>query len=76
MRRHELTVRDVAELLGVSPGTVRSWISRRQIKRTPTGGIDGPSLAAWMKRHPETPAQWAAKHRRLEPATTGNARNA
>ena len=52
----ELTVRDVCELLGVKPGTVRSWISRGHIARTKRGGIDGPSLAAYLANETTRPS--------------------
>lgn len=47
-RRVELTVAQAAQIAGVPPFTVRQWIARGHLRRTPTGRIDGAQLVAYL----------------------------
>jgi molybdopterin-binding protein len=67
-RAADVRLRDAAELLGVSPDTVRRWIDAGRLEARRTRGgqrrIDGAALA-----------RLAASGAGARPATTGSARN-
>lgn len=56
-----LTVAQVAAICGVSPITVRSWIRRGHLTRTPRG-IDGAEVIRWSAQRstPQNPARGTA----------------
>lgn len=49
-RRRELTVAEVAAVCGVSPITVRVWITRGYLRRNAHGRIDGATLIDYLDR--------------------------
>lgn len=54
-----LTVREVAEALGVRKATVRAWLRQRRLPRVNCGRcvrVPAKSVAAFVRRH-TTPAQ-------------------
>ena len=55
------TVSQAAELLGVSPDTVRRWVDSGELRATRTGGgqrrIDGRALASFSVSRARTPSQ-------------------
>jgi len=64
-----LRIRDAAELLGVSPDTVRRLVDSREIRTTRSAGgqrqIDGAALAGYMAAlpRPAKPAVASARNR-------------
>lgn len=49
-RRIEFTAPEVAALCGVSPITVRVWITRGHLRRNARGRIDAAVLVAYLDR--------------------------
>lgn len=49
-RRVEFTAPEVARLCGVSPITVRVWITRGHLRRNARGRIDGAVLLDYLDR--------------------------
>lgn len=53
MRDRLLTVAQAAQLAGVMPSTVRTWLQRGHIRRVHGGAISSRQLTAWMDRRDE-----------------------
>lgn len=63
-----LTIDDVAEWMGVKPGTVRSWVFYRRIPYVKVGALvrfDRAELVCWLEeqRHPAIDASTLAERR-------------
>lgn len=50
---HGVSIRDAAMMLGVPEQTIRTWLKRGKIERTPDGQINPFTLREWwdIKRH-------------------------
>lgn len=46
---HGISIRDAAMLIGVPEGTVRMWLNRGHVHRTPDGQVDPFTLQEWWE---------------------------